>query len=225
MREFEASLQATTFIDSTHPDIASYTEANSSANASDMDNAVQLYYAVRDDIRYNPYAIDSSPRGFTASATLAAREGWCVPKAILLAACARNAGIPARVGFADVINHLSSEKLRQNMGSNVFIWHGYTALYLEGQWVKATPAFNIELCEKAGIHALEFDGLQDSIYHAYDKAGNKHMEYQQLRGEFDDVPRVQMLADFRNFYHWGQHLDDAGSADDFASDVAKEQHS
>ncbi|MBT8140339.1 MAG: transglutaminase family protein [Gammaproteobacteria bacterium] len=219
MNDLQAALRPTSYIDSEHPGIAAYAAANSIAGASDLDNAVKLYYAVRDDVRYNPYNIDPSPDGFTASAILQKREGWCVPKAILLAACVRRIGIPAKVGFADVVNHLSSEKLRERMGSDLFIWHGYTALYLEDQWVKATPAFNIELCEKAGIHPLEFDGRSDSIYHAYDKAGNKHMEYKNFRGEFDDVPREQIMADLLAFY--GQQVEHpaSGSANEFANDV------
>lgn len=217
-----ASLTPNRHVDSDHAEVIRYAKANSSKAASDIDNAVQLYYAVRDDIRYNPYAVDPSDAGFTASAVLARREAWCVPKAVLLAACARCLGIPARLGFADVINHLSSEKLQEHMGSNIFIWHGYTALYLDGKWVKATPAFNIELCDKAGIHPLEFDGRNDSIYHEYDRAGNRHMEYQQFRGEFDEVPRQQMLADFDALYGWSETAGDAGSAADFANDVQRE---
>lgn len=224
MPEFESSLRATSYIDSEHPDIRAYAGAHSSAGATAIDNAVQLYYAVRDDIRYNPYDIDPSASGFTASATLRKKQGWCVPKAILLAACARSIGIPARLGFADVVNHLSSEKLRRQMKSDLFIWHGYTALFLEGQWVKATPAFNIELCDKAGIHPLEFNGREDSIYHPFDKAGNKHMEYRNFRGEFDDVPHEQMVAELQAFYGWGVQATPAGgSAEEFAFDVLRDQ--
>ena len=97
-----------------------------------------------------------------ASAVLATGYGWCVTKAALLAAAARAAGIPARLGFADVRNHLSTERMRATMATDVFVWHGYTELWLQGAWRKATPAFNVELCERFGLLPLEFDGRNDS---------------------------------------------------------------
>src|SRR3990167_7232802 len=50
-----------------------------------------------------------------ASACLARGSGFCVAKAALLAAAARASGIPARVGFADVRNHLTTPRLRRLM--------------------------------------------------------------------------------------------------------------
>ena len=153
-----------------------------------------LYYAVRDGLRYDPYRIDVTVHGMKASTALANGYGWCVPKAALLAAACRAAGIPARVGYADVRNHLSTERMRQNMGSDLFVWHGYTDIWLHGQWIKATPAFNIELCDRFGLLPLDFDGRADSIYHPFDKAGNRHMEYVTMHGAFDDVP-LQRIVD------------------------------
>lgn len=165
-----------------------------------IDQAIALYYAVRDDIRYDPYSFDVNPASFAASVTLQAGVGWCVPKAILLAACCRAVGIPARLGFADVKNHLSTERMRETMKTDVFHWHGYTSIFLAGRWVKATPAFNVELCDKFGLKALEFDGVNDSIYHEFDKAGNRHMEYLLDRGEYDDVPFEDMMGVFSEVY-------------------------
>ena len=135
-----------------------------------------------------------------ASTTLAAGRGWCVPKAVLLAAACRAIGIPAALGYADVRNHLSTARMRQQMQTDVFYWHGYTAILLDGRWLKATPAFNVELCDKFRIRALEFDGRKDSIYHPLDLDGRQHMEYLAYRGEFADVPLDDMVADFRKYY-------------------------
>jgi transglutaminase-like putative cysteine protease len=123
-----------------------------------------------------------------------------VPKAVLLAALCRAVGIPACVGFADVRNHLSTERLREHMDTDVFYFHGYTSIYLNDKWVKATPAFNVELCEKFSLHPLEFDGLADSLYHEFDTSGNKHMEYLKDRGEYVDVPFEEMMAIFDEHY-------------------------
>ena len=164
--------------------------------ATDRERAVSLYLAVRDQFRYDPYRIDLSPEGMRASSVIAQGSGWCVPKAALMAAACRAAGLHARLGYADVRNHLSTERLRQTMQTDVFIWHGYADLWLDGRWVKATPAFNIELCNKFGLLPLDFDGRSDSIYHPFDQSGNRHMEYVQQRGMFDDMPLAQITADF-----------------------------
>ena len=156
-------------VNSDHPAVVALANELTSAEASQLENGLALYYWVRDKIRYNPYGIAMTTETLAASHTLAAGEGWCVPKAALLAALCRAAGIPARLGFADVRNHLSTERMRQSMDTDVFYYHGYTSLFLEDKWVKATPAFNIELCEKFGLHPLEFNGLEDSLYHEFDQ--------------------------------------------------------
>jgi transglutaminase-like putative cysteine protease len=193
-------LEPTPTIDSDHPAIISYANENSRAGDSQIDNGVSLYYAVRDGIRYDPYQLDLSVDGMKASTTLETSHGWCVTKSVLLAACCRSIGIPSRLGFADVRNHLSTERLRQAMGTDIFHWHGYTSLYLEDQWVKATPAFNRELCEKFGIGTLEFDGRADSLYHPFDLTGQRHMEYLRDLGEFADLPLDQLTRDLQEKY-------------------------
>jgi transglutaminase-like putative cysteine protease len=193
-------LEPSACVDSAHPAVISEARAQTRPGQSDIEKAVTLYYRVRDGIRYNPYAIALTADTLAASHTLAVGQAWCVPKAALLAALCRAVGIPARLGFADVRNHLSTERMRQNMQTDIFYFHGYTSLFLEGQWVKATPAFNVELCEKFGLHPLEFNGREDSLYHEFDRAGNRHMEYLNDRGEFEDIPLPEMLAVFEAHY-------------------------
>ena len=212
-------LDASFTIDSDHPSVIEFTQNHTEVDASDLQKAVSLYYAIRDGIRYDPYHIELNIEAFKASSTLELGYGWCVSKSILLAACCRAARIPARLGFADVKNHLTSEKLRREMKTDIFMWHGYTSIYLNNDWVKATPAFNLSLCEKANIHPLEFDGMEDSIYHEFDKAGNKHMEYIKQRGEFSDLPYEQIIRTFEIHYSGTQT---AEIDDDFEADVEKE---
>ena len=130
-------------------------------------------------------------------AVLRRERDFCIPKAVLLAALARARGIPARLGFADVRNHLATPRLLQAMGTDLFIYHGYTELHLEGKWVKATPAFNLGLCEKAGVKPLEFDGRSDSVFHQYDRSGRRHMEYVRDHGSYADLPYAEILAAMR----------------------------
>jgi transglutaminase-like putative cysteine protease len=219
-----AALGPTSFIDSDHPAVRAFA-TEQARGTSVRERAVSLYLAVRDGFRYDPYRVDMTPAGLRASTVLANGYGWCVPKAVLLAAACRCVGIPARLGYADVRNHLSTERMREVLKTDLFIWHGYTDIQIEGRWLKATPAFNLQLCERFGLLPLEFDGTADSIYHPYDRAGNRHMEYVRQRGSFDDLPLAQMLADFAALYPgWGPNAGHGGALAkaDFLADVAKE---
>lgn len=219
--ERAAALSPAQIVDSGHPAVIAYAHAHA-RGATDRERAVALYYAVRDGFRYDPYRIEMTVHGLRASTVLSNGYGWCVPKAALLAAACRAAGIPARVGYADVRNHLSTERMRRDMGTDLFVWHGYTAIWLDDAWRKATPAFNIELCDRFGLLPLEFDGVADSVYHAFDRAGNRHMEYVRQHGAFDDVPLQRILDDFAAFYP-KVYMDSFAVRDaDFEADVARE---
>ena len=175
--------------------------ARVTADAADArTRAVRLFYAVRDEIRYDPYGVVLTPDFLRASSVLARGAGFCVAKAIVLAAGARAVGIPARLGFADVRNHLTTERLRTQMGTDVFAFHGFTELFLDGRWVKATPTFNRTLCDRFGVKPLEFDGVSDSLLHPFDTAGQRHMEYLRDRGTHVDVPFDEMIAVFAEYY-------------------------
>ncbi len=187
------------FIDSSDSGVVEFSKKNS-AGTTDRERAVALYYAVRDGIRYNPFLDFSDPEAFRASAVLKAGQGFCIGKAALLAASARAAGIAARVGFADVKNHLTTPKLAETMGTDLFVYHGYAEVYVEGHWVKATPAFNLALCRKFRVKPLEFDGRSDSIFHAFDEDERRHMEYLRDRGSYADVPTAQIQQAFRETY-------------------------
>jgi transglutaminase-like putative cysteine protease len=161
---------------------------------------VRLYEAVRDSVVYDPYVDLTDPANYRASTVLAKGRGFCVGKAALLAAAARSLGVPARVGFADVKNHLTSKRLYETMKTDTFIWHSYAELDLDGHWVKATPAFDRALCERLSLAPLEFDGVKDSLFHPFDKAGQRHMEYLRDRGSYPDVPFETIIADLRVAY-------------------------
>jgi transglutaminase-like putative cysteine protease len=216
-----ATLQPATMVDSDHPAVIDFAREHG-RGAGERERAVALYYAVRDGFRYDPYRIDLSVHGMKGSTVIAKGYGWCVPKAALLAAVCRAAAIPARVGYADVRNHMSTERLRKNMGSDLFVWHGYTDIGIDGQWIKATPAFNIELCDRFGLLPLDFDGRADSIYHPFDKAGNRHMEYVAMHGAFDDVP-LQRILDAFALHYPSMPLQNSAQAGDFAADAAAER--
>jgi len=190
------------FIDSDHPAVQAFAEkALEGAGTTRVERAVALYYGVRDGLRYDPYSMNMDGANFTASHIASQKLAFCIPKAILLTACARAADIPARIGYADVRNHLCSPKLKAAMaGNDLFMYHGYVEMYLEGKWVKSTPAFNLELCEKVGIEALGFNGRDDSMMHPFDRAGRQHMEYVQDHGHFFDHPYKLVHTTFKEAY-------------------------
>lgn len=212
----DPALQPTPLIDSDHPQVIAFAREATAGARTPREQATRLYLAVRDGFRYDPYRIDLSEAGLRASRVLADGFGWCVPKATLLAAACRAVGLPARVGLADVRNHLSTPRLREAMGTDMFYGHGYTAIALDGRWLKATPAFNASLCEKMGLRQLDFDGTEDSIYHPFDLTGRRHMEYVSMRGEFDEMPRDIVLGIFAEHYPRLPRLDQA----DWEGDVA-----
>lgn len=207
--DLEVFLRPTPTIESDHPEVVALAKRHAAARG-EIDAAVRLFHAVRDGIRYDPYAVSVDVDHLKASATLREGRSWCVGKAVLLAACYRALGMPARLGFADVRNHLATARMRTKMRTDVFYWHGYTSVRLEGRWVKATPAFNLELCQKFGLQPLGFDGREDSLFQPFDAEGKRHMEYLHQRGEFADLPLDEIRATFLE--HYG-HLTSAERGD------------
>ncbi len=193
-------LVPTQFLDSDSDTVRSFVERVVGDATDEREVARRLFAAVRDEIRYDPYRITGDPADYRASAVIEAGRGYCVPKAVVLTAAARAAGIPARLGYADVKNHLQSERLRAAMGTDLFVWHGYSVLYLGGRWAKASPAFNVELCERFGVPPLDFDGTEDALLHAYTGDGRRHMEYVNDHGVFTDLPFETIMSAFRETY-------------------------
>ncbi len=154
----------------------------------DVEKAKALFYFVRDGIDYNLYVPKHMPEHFKASNTLARGKGYCVQKAVLLIALARASGIPVRLCCAKIRNHLVPAKVIEILKSDVFPWHGYAELYLDGKWVKATPAFDLQMCQDNGLIPVEFDGRNDAKFPSHNTEGKPHVEYLLDRGPFDDVP-------------------------------------
>lgn len=199
------------YVDSDHPAVVAYAQQHGGGLAP-REAAVALYYAVRDGFRYNPWRVRFERDAFSASALLAVPAdvgGHCIDKANLLAASARALGIPSRLHFANVRNHIGTARLEEHLGTDLLVFHGYTELFLDGRWVAATPAFNAALCTRLGVAPLEFDGRTDSIFQEYDHDGGRFMEYVDDHGSHADIPFDQMIAAWRLHYpgimkqgHW-----------------------
>ena len=210
----------TPFIECDAPSVQAFANQAVSGVIDEKEKGVRLFYAVRDQIRYDPYRANLSLEGLKATTTLKVGSGFCVAKAILLAAAARSVGIYCRLGFADVKNHLNTNRLHKLMGTDLFVYHGYTVLYLDGRWVKATPTFNLSLCEKFDVPALDFDGVNDALFHPYNSDGNRHMEYVVDHGEHDDVPLKAMAGAWLK--HYPHFFKDKGAHERLGGDFAAE---
>ncbi|HSV97748.1 MAG TPA: transglutaminase-like domain-containing protein [Spirochaetota bacterium] len=195
-----AYLEPTAILDSDHPRVRAFAAAAINGSSGRIEKAVRLFYAVRDGIRYDPYTPFHLPGHYRASEVIARGRGYCVAKAALLCALGRSAGIPSRIGFADVRNHIATRELIDTLGSNLFVYHGFTEFYLEGKWVRATPAFNRELCERHATAPLEFNGRDDSIFSEYNREDRRFMEYVAYHDTYADVPVGLIIAEWEKEY-------------------------
>lgn len=194
-------LEPTEFLDWDKTAVKEFAYKHVEGAKTDREKCVQLFYAVRDLIRYDPYRVSLDRQVYHASNLLMEGAGFCLPKANLLAAAARAVGIPAGIGLADVVNHLTTERLLEKMGGEtVFYHHGYAVLYIDGHWRKAAAAFNLKLCERFGVKPTEFDGSSDALFQEYDTRNQRHMEYLAVHGIWSDFPFDMVAKDFKEAY-------------------------
>lgn len=197
-------LAPTWFLDFNHPDVQSFVQRHVEEGMSKLEQTVALYYAVRDGFRYDPYRLDFSKEALKSSHLCLRDYGYCVEKAALYTSTLRAIGVPARLFFGDVRNHLGTARLEAFLKTDRLIFHGCTEVWNGQHWVKATPVFNRELCERLGVEALDFDGEHDAVFQAYDTSGGRFMEYLHEHGSFDDVPYDLFLDSIETGYQIGQ---------------------
>ena len=193
-------LTPTKYLDSDNSKVIAYANNIIGDEKNKKEAVLKLFYAIRDGIPYHFDSIGVKKEIFIASNVIGVEGSFCIPKAVLLVTCSRVIDVPARLGFADVQNHLATEKVRQKMKTDLFIFHGYAELYINNKWVKATPAFNKELCERFNVQPLDFNGEHDAVFQQYTKSGEKYMDYLKDYGTFSDMPYELMLATFKNTY-------------------------
>ena len=188
MEDIQNYLKPTPIIDCEHWTIREKADELTKSQKEVKEKARTLFYFVRDEIKYNPYMPRYLPEHFRASDTLVRKDGFCVQKAVLLVALSRAIGIPARIGLAVIRNHLLPKRMGTMLEGNILPEHGYSELYINDRWIKATPAFNLEMCQKNRIIPVEFDGENDAKFHSHNQDGRLHIEYVMDRGPYDDVP-------------------------------------
>ena len=190
----------TSIIDSDNPLVQDLARRAANGATDPVEIAVKLYLAVRDGIRYDPYGPLYLPCHYRASQVIKRGKNFCIPKASLLCALGRAFRIPSRLGFANVRNHLATRQLLEHLGTDIFAYHAFVEFHLGGKWVKATPAFNRELCARHNVPPLEFNGREDSLFQPYNGENKRFMEYVEFLGTYADVPVPEILLGCRKIY-------------------------
>jgi len=189
MNEMDKYLRRTEIVDCDSDLIKKKARTLTKGLKTDKEKAIALFYFVRDNIKYNPYDSADRYEYSIASATLKRGYGLCFQKAAVLVAMCRVLEIPARFGFADIRNHILSQRFLEMMcGSDVLVYHGFAEIHLDGKWVIATPAYDLGLCEENGFVPTEFDGEHDAKLPAYARDGRQHVEYIKFHGSYENLP-------------------------------------
>jgi transglutaminase-like putative cysteine protease len=198
--ELNKYLKSAEFVNADHPDVQQFAMDVTFGANNDVEKIKYLYYAVRDGFRYDPYRLHFSKEDMKASSLLKRDYGYCVEKSCLFAAACRVIGIPARLGFANVRNHIGTAKLEAILNTDILVFHGYAEIYLHDKWIKVTPVFNKELCEKLNVKPLEFNPNDDSIFQEYNENGGRFMEYLHQYGHFADIPYELFMDELLKHY-------------------------
>ena len=193
MEQLERYLEPTSTIDCDNASVKGKAWELTKGQEDPADKARSLFYFVRDQIKYNMYVPFQLIEHYKASTILREGEGYCVQKAVLMTALARAIDIPARLGFADIVNHLLPGKFLEIHGTNLLVYHGFTELYLNDTWIRVTPIFDLEMCRKHRIIPVDFDGKNDARFHPVNEEGRQHIEYVRYHGSFEDLPLDEML--------------------------------
>lgn len=204
----QSSLQPTYFLNFDHPDVQRFAEHHAGDLEDPKQISRELFRVVRDLFVYDPYNLNLNPTAMRASEILKRRSAYCNEKAIVLASALRHLGIPTRLYFGNVRNHLATDKLTSLIKTDIMAFHGCVEILIENRWVKATPAFNSELCHKLGVEPLEFDGVQDAVFQQYSKDGKRFMDYVEIHGSFQDMPYDLFIAELKK--HYGHVMHDNG---------------
>jgi len=199
-QDMELFLEPAPGIQCDHPQVRDLARSIVNGAANHREAAARLFPWAREAVRYHPYVPFDSIEDYLALNTLERGRGYCVQKSALLCALARAAGIPARLGFADIENHQLPAGMAEVLGSPVMAHHCFVEWFLGGRWLKATPSFEAPLCAQRSWRLVEFDPQRDSLLPARDLAGRPHITYLRRLGWRQGVPLEEILEAWRAEY-------------------------
>ncbi|MFT7343479.1 MAG: hypothetical protein ACI9XP_000052 [Lentimonas sp.] len=198
MEKPEQQTESTYFLDYQNPIFDEFLQGLN-LNLPERDLAVVLYNKVRDHFLYDPHHLDLRKDKLKASTVLTKNRAWCVEKSLVLCALLRKTGIPSRLSFGIVKNHIGVEKLQKYLRRDEIVFHGFVKIFLADKWISCTPAFDQRICRFTGVDVLDFDGMNDSLFQPY-SGDKKFMEYLHYYGDFDDLPHELMIAEMKSHY-------------------------
>ena len=213
---WELYLTANEEMNTAHPLVRQAAKEAVGGAVDESEKAKRIFYFVRDSLPYNMYPKNTNHPNYYASAVLENGEGWCLQKSMLAATLSRVAGIPARVRFAELINHSLNEKAKTAIGTNHFSPHTYAEVFLHQQWVPITPVFDAKLCRQLEVPTVEFDGVHPALLAAETLAGAPYMEYISKTPGYARLPWEHILGEIHRVY---QEKSTIWFADDFEEQI------
>jgi transglutaminase-like putative cysteine protease len=180
-------------VQSDHPEIVALAHEIVSGLDDPADQARTLFDYVRDTVRYSVSVPFEDLSDYLALNILERGWGFCVQKGSLLCALARAAGIPTRLGFADIKNYLMPDYLDKMIPERILYYHCFVEWLLSGRWIKSTPSFDKQLTEDRGWRLVMFSPDSDALLPATDQAGRTHVEYVRYRGWRLGVPLDEFI--------------------------------
>lgn len=207
LTEIEEALLPGEFLNSDHQSVIDYAKETTTGVNDPVEQIQALFLDIRERFRYDPYNLNLNREAVKSSHLLTRNHGYCIEKSGLLVSTARVLGIPGRMAFANVKNHIGTAKLEAILKTNLLVFHGYAEIYLHDRWIKLAPIFNRSLCEKLNVDTLEFDGENDAVFQEFDHSGGQFMEYIHEYGSFNDVPYKMFIGELAKHYpHLAHHL-------------------
>lgn len=192
-QELEFFLEPAEGIQCAHPEVLALARQVARGSHNDVEAAGRLFEYVRDTVRYSVQVPYAPMEQYLALNTLQRGWGYCVQKSAVLVALARALGIPARLGLADIENHILPPAMVHMLGSNIIYYHCFAEWWIGGQWLKATPSFDRQLCTERGWRLVEFVPGANLMLPETDLAGNPHVSYIRYHGWRQGVPLEEML--------------------------------
>ncbi|HAS47048.1 MAG TPA: transglutaminase [Microscillaceae bacterium] len=199
-RTLDEYLDPAEFIDSNDEAVKAYAYQVTKGLKYDTEKAVELFYAVRDDFKFDLNHIDLHPSKLKASALVKRGVGTDIEKSTLLAATARAVGIPSRVSFSNLRSNLTAEQLGTVLQSDLLVFHSYTELWMGNHWVKLSPAFNQEACDYLDLPPLDFGIPEEKVFEKHHKSRRRYLKYVHQYGSFADLPYDLYISELRKHY-------------------------
>jgi transglutaminase-like putative cysteine protease len=196
MREF---LSAARFVESEHPAIVARVRELDLLRLPLRERAARLFDHVRNDVRYE-FMAKFTPDDYLASRILEANQGFCVQKAVLLAALGRAAEIPTAIVLCDMRDHALPEKVIRAIGTNVMYHHGLNAFHIDGAWLTVDASLDPKFLDKKRYPHTAFHGTADALLAATTTDGARAAEYVTFHGRYADLPFEQTTAAFTAGY-------------------------